>query len=107
MSDKWLAAVLDDGGEGDAAPVGGGVFVVSGGDSAPLFESAEAAFDDVAISVSLTRKVWWPSAAAASVFSVLDLIGSFGDGAADPPPSQIPPCRRVGIGLVSKEMERF
>jgi hypothetical protein len=38
----------DDGGEGDVAEVDEGVFVVAGGDAAPLLEACEAAFGGVA-----------------------------------------------------------
>jgi hypothetical protein len=40
--------VEDDRGEGDAAEVAEGVFVVAGGDAAPLLQACEAAFGGVA-----------------------------------------------------------
>lgn len=45
------AVVGDDGGQGDAAEVGQGAFVVSGGDGPPMFESVETSLNGVAVLV--------------------------------------------------------
>lgn len=56
-------AVVDDQcGQGDAAEVGQGVFVVAGSDAAPVFESVEAALDGVAVSVQVRVEPWWSTA---------------------------------------------
>jgi len=53
----------DGGGEQDAGLVVAGFLVIPGGDSAPLFESVEAAFDDVAVAVHLRVEVRGSAAA--------------------------------------------
>jgi hypothetical protein len=56
------AVVEDGGGEGDAAEVGDGVFVVAGGDAAPSLEAPEAASGGVAPFARVGVEAWWRSA---------------------------------------------
>jgi hypothetical protein len=58
------AVMDDDRGEGDAAEVGHGVFVVAGGDRAPLLASVEPWLDSVAAAVELGMRVGVPTAEA-------------------------------------------
>lgn len=51
----------DDGCECHAAEVGQGVLVVAGGDSAPVLDRVEAAFDAVAVLVDVRVECWWPA----------------------------------------------
>lgn len=59
------AVVNEERCEYDATEVGQGVFVVSGGDTAPLLEPVEAALDGVAVAVQLGIEGRWPAAGAA------------------------------------------
>jgi hypothetical protein len=56
------AVVEDGGGEGDAAEVGDGLFVVVGGDAAPVLEASKAASGGVAPIARVGVEAWWPSA---------------------------------------------
>jgi hypothetical protein len=77
------AMVNDDRGEGDAAEVSQGVFVVAGGDSSPLLESAEPALDGVAVAVELGIERRWAAASRALGLAPGDLVGLLGDGVSD------------------------
>jgi len=92
------AVVDDDGGQGDAAEVGQGVFVVAGGDAAPLIEPVEAAFDGVAVAVGLGVEGWWAPAGGAFVLAVGDLVAAFGDGVLDLALAQLFPGAVVPAG---------
>jgi hypothetical protein len=86
---NWFG-VQDCGGQYDASAVGTSavgerVFVVSGGDAPPLFESAEAAFDGVAFFVEFGLEYRWPAPFAALVLAVLPLVTAFGDRVFNPP----------------------
>jgi hypothetical protein len=52
-----------------------------GRESAPFFDVAESAFDDVAPAVVGRVELGWASASRAPALAVADLIGRFGDAA--------------------------
>jgi len=97
------AVVDDDRGQGDAAEVGQGVFVVAGGDAAPLLEPVEAAFDGVAVAVGLGVEGGWAPAGGAFALAVGDLVAAFGDGVLDPSFPQVGSRAGVGVGLVRQQ----
>jgi hypothetical protein len=68
--------------------VGLGGRVVPGGDAVPLFQLGEAPFHHVAPLVGVAVEGRGPSATAAAVQPVADLVGSLGNGVADPAPTQ-------------------
>jgi hypothetical protein len=55
------AVVDDDCCEGESAEVGQGVFVVAGGDAAPVLDAVESAFDIVAVPVDVLVEAWGPA----------------------------------------------
>lgn len=61
-----------------------GVFVVSGRDSAPLFESVEATLDRVSLAVEVLAERWRPTAGRAFGFAAFDLVRALGNGVPDP-----------------------
>jgi hypothetical protein len=58
-----MLGAREDGFEDDAAREGQGEFVVAGAKSAPLFDGAEPALDDVALAVVVPVERRWPAAA--------------------------------------------
>jgi uncharacterized protein YndB with AHSA1/START domain len=58
---RIVAEPEDDGGDGEFGAVVGGAFGVAGGQIAELFESVEAAFDDVAVPVAVDIEAGWPA----------------------------------------------
>jgi hypothetical protein len=73
-------------GEGDHGLVVDGSLVVTGGEGSVLFESAEAAFDDVAASVGDGVEAAEPFAASEAA---VDLVDAFGNRAGDPSFAQV------------------
>ncbi|GAA2378553.1 hypothetical protein GCM10010417_49920 [Streptomyces carpaticus] len=71
--------------EGDRGWVVPGTFVVTGGQGPVLLESAEAAFDDVALSVGVCVDV---AAGLAAADASVDLVDPFGDRRCDSPSPQ-------------------
>ena len=100
MSDDSSEPEQDDGAEDDAGAVVAGVFVVAGGDAAPLFEPAEGTLDDVACLVGLGIERRRSAAAAAAGGAVRGLVGAFWDDGADPASAQGCPGGGVGVGPV-------
>jgi hypothetical protein len=82
------------------------VLVVAGGQAAPVLESVEAAFDDVAAAVAVGVEVDWSAAAGASVLAVADLVGGFGDDGGDAARAQLLPVRPRRVGLVREQRVR-
>ena len=56
-----------------------GCFVASHGDAAPLLESVEAAFDDVAVAAYFSVERSGPSARETTACTVQELVGVVGD----------------------------
>lgn len=52
-----------------------GEFVGSHGQSAPLLEAVDAAFDGVALLVCLSVEGGWPAAESAASLAMADLVG--------------------------------
>jgi hypothetical protein len=73
----------EDGGEVECGLVGDGELVRSHGQAAPLFESADAPFDGVALLVSLGVEGRRAASVAASPQPVADLVGRLGDDRTD------------------------
>jgi len=95
----------DDGrGEQDSASVGAGVFVVAGGDAAPLLEPAEATLDGVAPLVEFGVERWRAPASGSLVFPSFDLVGAFGNGVADAAAAQLAAGGGMGVGLVRQQV---
>ena len=91
------AGAHDRCGEEYAAEEAQCVFVVAGGDSAPLLEPAEAAFNGVALLVNFGVERWWAAACRAFGLAVGNLVVALGNGVADPAPAQ----RGTGGGIAS------
>ncbi len=64
----------DGGGQGYSTEECQGVFVVAGGDAAPVFEAVEAAFDAVAVAIAPRIKTGWASALWPFGFAARDLV---------------------------------
>jgi hypothetical protein len=60
------------------------VFVVAGGQAAPVLESVEGSFDDVAVLVVLGVEADRSAAAGAPVLVVADLVGGLADDSVMP-----------------------
>ncbi|SDY91307.1 hypothetical protein SAMN05661080_04996, partial [Modestobacter sp. DSM 44400] len=100
-------AVMDDhAAEEDTAEVGGGVFVVAGGDSAPLLEPAEPAFDGVAVLVELGIAGRWSPTGRALGLAACDLVAAFGNRVSDLLRPQVRPRTGMGVRLVRQQPER-
>ena len=80
-----------------------GVFVVAGGDAAPVFEAVEAAFDAVAVPVARRIKSRRAAAVWTLGFAAHDLVGPFRNGVCDAVSSQVGAGRIVGVGLVGQQ----
>ncbi len=90
--------------EGDGCLVGLGGFVVAGGDAAPLLQSVEAAFHDVAALVELFVEGRRAPAVAAAPEPVADLVGPLGDGVADAALSQPGADGFGAVALVAQDV---
>ncbi|EUA00625.1 his Kinase A domain protein [Mycobacterium kansasii 824] len=77
------AVIGDDRGQGDSAEIAQGVFVVAGGDGAPVFESVEASLDGVAVLVDPPGETWRSSAVGSLGLTAGDLIAALGNGVRD------------------------
>ena len=78
-------AVVDHhGGQEDSAAGGERVFVVAGGDSAPLLQAGVSAFDGVAVAVDERVERRWTSTGRAFLLAAADLIRALGDGGPRP-----------------------
>ncbi len=84
--------------------VGTGVLVVAGGDTAPLFKSAEATFDGVALPGELGVKRWWASTGGAVGLAVFDLVTAFGNGVAQTSAAELLACRGMAVGLIREQV---
>ena len=84
-----LGRVSQSSGPGDdCVEDGGGAvddreLVVAGGESAPLLEVAEAAFDHVPAAVVVGVEAWWPATSGAAPLPVPCLVGGLGDHGVD------------------------
>ena len=87
----------------DAAEVGGGVLVVSGGDSPPLFEPVHGPLDGVAQFVDLRVEIRWASAVGALGLATGYLVRALGDGVLDALGAQVRPGAGMGVGLVGQQ----
>src|SRR6266567_2143573 len=87
--------------------VGGGVLVVAGGDSAPLFEPAEAALNGVAVLVDLAVERGRPPTRRSLGLAAFDLIATFGDRVGDLLGPQVRSGAGMGIRLVRQQPERL
>src|SRR6476620_7071141 len=96
----------DDCVEDGGGSVDGGEFVVAGGQAAPLFEVAEPAFDEVALSVVDGVEGWRSPASCAAAFAVPDLIVGLGDDCGDASFAQMSADRARGVGLVAAQPVR-
>src|SRR5262245_15003473 len=76
-------------------------FVVAGGQSTPLLDDIEAAFDDVAALVVCGIERRWASTGWATPLAVGDLIGRFGNDRDDPASAQLAANSPTRIGLIS------
>ena len=76
------------------------MFVVAGGDAAPVLELVEGPFDDVAARVGVGVEVDRPATSESPPLAVPDLVGGFGDDRGDPPRAQQGTVRPGGIRLV-------
>lgn len=92
-----------DGCECDAAEVGHGVFVVSGGNAAPVLESVKASFDAVALSVDAGVEGRWPATLGAFGFAAGDLVAAFRDGVGDSGLPQRGAGRVVRVSLIGQQ----
>ena len=68
-------AVLQDCSQEGAAEVHEGVFVVAGGDTAPLLQPAESALDGVALGIVCRVEAGWAATARTLAGSVFALVG--------------------------------
>lgn len=75
------------------AAVDDGELVEPGGQTAPLLEQVEAAFDNVATAVIDRIECGWAAATGASALAVALLVGGFGDDRDDTAGSQMPADR--------------
>lgn len=92
----------DDCGQDDGGAVVDGVFVESGGQSAPLLDGVERAFDDVAALVGLGVQGGWAPALGAAVLAVADLVVTLGDHGLDAAAGQREPVGSGAVGLVAE-----
>jgi hypothetical protein len=97
-----VAEPQDDAGQQEPAAVAAGQLVEPGGDGTELFELGEAAFDQVAALVEGGVKDRRSSAAATFAFAVGDLVGSFGDHAADAAATEVVADPLSGVALVAQ-----
>jgi len=67
------------------------VLVIPGGQAAPVFELAEAAFDAVAAGVAVAVKARWAAAGRASPPAMGGLVGLLRNGVPDVAGAQQPP----------------
>jgi hypothetical protein len=82
-------AVLQDRGQEGAAEEHEGVFVVARGDTAPLLQSTEPAFDGVALGVAGRIETGWTASARAPAGPVFALVRAFRNGVPDPSTPQL------------------
>src|SRR5215212_5574297 len=92
-------------GENVALPPEGceGVLVVAGGDSSPLLQPPESAFDGVALGVAGGVETGWAAAFGSSTSPVFALVGAFWDGVGHPSATQLVAGRGVRVGLVGQQ----
>jgi predicted anti-sigma-YlaC factor YlaD len=81
----WVFQSDPDGGYVDGGAPDVVAFVVAGGNGAVLLGQGEASLDGVAVGIGLFVEHWWPSAVAAALGPVADLVGAFGDDGLDAP----------------------
>lgn len=91
----------DDGVEHDRSPVGRGVLVVAGHESAPLLELAEAPFDHVALPVVGRIEGGRSAASGTAAFAVSDLVDWLRDCGGDAVIPEVGADRARRIGLVA------
>jgi hypothetical protein len=92
-----------DGGQGDAAEAGQGVLVIAGGDSAPLLDAVETAFDGVAVAVELRIECRSADTCGPLALVVRDLVAAFGDSVLDLQRAQLFSGAVVRVGLVCQQ----
>lgn len=95
-----------DVGQGDAAEEGQGVFVVPGGDAAPLLEAVDAPLDGVALLVCLAVEGRRSAARLSALPPVGLLIGAFRNHRADATSAQVVADRAGGVRLVAQDQVR-
>src|SRR6476660_2200234 len=81
------------------------MFVVPGGDAAPLFEAQVTAFNGVAFGVDQLVEPRWPAALGSLRLAPVLLILSFRDRVRDPSAPQLLSGRWMRIGLVRQQPE--
>ncbi len=96
----------DDGVQDDRGPVDDGEFVEASGQTPPLFQVAEPAFDYIAAAVVDRIERRGPSTACAPSAAVPGLIGGFGDHRADSAAPQQFPVGSGRVGLVAADPVR-
>lgn len=87
----------------ECGEVGGGGFVVAGGQATPLLELVDAAFDGVALPVSLAVEGWRAPPEPAPPLAVRGLVRGLRDDCSDSAPSQVAADRPRGVGLVGQD----
>jgi len=90
--------------EGDGCFIGLGGLVVPGGDPAPLLQTVEAPFHDVAVLVCLAVEGWRAATAAAAAGPVADLVGPLGDRVGDAPTAEPGADRFRAVALVAQDV---
>src|ERR671939_188936 len=97
MSDGSQTGPEQQGGEKDQAEVGGGSFVVAGGDGAELLEAADAALDDIAPHVDAGVEA---GRAAGPMGAPLPVVGALGQGVRQLAGAQPAPVAGVAVAAV-------
>jgi hypothetical protein len=98
-----MSAPGDGGVEDGGGTVGDGELVVAGGESSPLFESAERSLDDVAFTVVDFVERGWSAASGSATFAMPCLVARFGDHGLNAAVAQVPADRSGGVGLVTAD----
>ncbi len=92
----------EQGGQVEHPVIGGGDFVVAGGDRSILFEPVETAFDHVAAPVLHRIERGRATTDATPARPVGLLIDAFGNRRGDPPTAQVSADRAGGLSLVGQ-----
>lgn len=79
------------------------MFVVAGGDAAPLLQARESSFDDVAVSIVVMVVTNGATAAGASAQAVSDLVCGLRNDGLDAAVAQVLTDRSGRVGLVASD----
>lgn len=97
MSDESRLKPDDDGGDNDHRPIVDGALLVAGGESTPLFEPIDTAFDDVAPGRGRPverQRASWPGRPLGA------LVTALRDRMRDLPRPQEPPTAEIAVAFV-------